>query len=100
LLDAGGDWTTTWYSTPDPITESLKHGFFWGFAEWSKLTEGVSAKLKTNQWYLFDNLTYHSVIGYKNCSKRIALGIEFRSGITASELYKLLETLKLTQGKT
>jgi hypothetical protein len=99
LLDAGGDWNTTWYSAPDPITESVKHGFFWGFAEWSRLTTGVSATLKSNQWYLFDNLSYHSVIGYKNCSNRIALGIEFRTGITAIELYKLLETLHLTQGK-
>jgi hypothetical protein len=95
-LITGGDWETVWYTGPDPRIESMCFGFWWPYVDFNKITEATRVKYQADQWYIFDNRSYHSVQGFKNCSNRVALGIEFRNNISANELYDILVNLDLT----
>lgn len=89
LLEGEDDWDTVWYSHPTPPDKHKFGNWNWNWGELDS-QEALRFRIKKHKWYVFDNSEFHSVIGLGNHAKRVAINIEFKNNVTASELYQLI----------
>jgi len=86
------DCDTMWYEsngTVDLHKNSTKHGFLFSIANIDHVHEAKRVCLASNQWYVFDNHTYHSIKSHNGSILRKGLQIEFNN-LSANDLYNIL----------
>ena len=89
FLLSGESCTTMWYESNGKIDlqeYAHKHGFFYSNANPEHIKLSKTYHLKTHQWYVFDNHTYHAIKSDSGRIVRKGLQIEFNN-ISAEDLY-------------
>jgi hypothetical protein len=88
----GEECDTMWFGSNGKVNlkeYANKHGFFYSIANMEHVELRKTFNLIKNQWYVFDNQSYHAVKSKNGRTLRKGLQIEFNS-LSASDLYNLL----------
>ena len=83
---------TMWYEsngTVDLHKNATKYGFLFSIADIDHVNVSKRVCLASNQWYVFDNYTYHSIKSHNGHILRKGIQIEFKD-LSANDLYNLL----------